>query len=362
MGNATRLSDMSGARAETVPVCGAHAFDVERLETYLEREAPELRGRYVVRQFGGGQSNPTYLLTSAGGRCVLRRKPPGLLLPSAHAVNREFRVMRALQGAGVPVPKAYLYCADESVIGTPFFIMEYVEGRIFWDRTLPALSTAQRAATYDEMNRVLAALHSVDPASVGLHDFGGGGSYVARQIARWTKQYRASQTETIEAMERLIEWLPQHTPPDEPPAIIHGDYRLGNVIFDPRHPRILAVIDWELSTIGSPLADLAYHCMIWRVPRELPSWLGGGPASAPGIPTEEDHVRAYCRRTGRRSIPNLDFYMAFNMFRLAGILQGIAARVQAGNASNAHAMETGQLARPVAEAGWAQALRCTPPR
>lgn len=330
-----------------------------RLEAYLEHHAPELRGRYDVRQFAGGQSNPTYLLASDTARYVLRRKPPGPLLPSAHAVDREFRVMGALRQAGVPVPRTYLYCEDDSVIGTPFFIMEYVEGRILWSRTLPGLSSEERAATYDELNRVLAALHAVDPAAVGLQDFGAAGNYVARQIARWTKQYRASQTEPIDAMERLIEWLAPHVPPDEAPAVIHGDYRLDNVIFDPGSPRILAVIDWELSTLGSPLADLAYHCMIWRMPRELPSWLGGGPVAAPGIPAEEEYVRAYCRRTGRDSIPNLDFYMAFNMFRFAAILQGIAARALAGNASNARAAETGRLARPVAEAAWAQALRCT---
>lgn len=343
---------MNDPQPDTIPVRDVHAFDLGRLEAYLEREAPELRGTYAVRQFAGGQSNPTYLLTSGTARLVLRRKPPGPLLPSAHAVDREFRVMRALQHSGIPVPRTYLYCADESVIGTQFFIMEYVEGRIHWDRTLPALSSSARAATYDELNRVLAALHSVDPVAAGLHDFGGAGGYVARQIARWTRQYRASETEHIEAMERLVEWLPQHVPPDEPPAVTHGDYRLDNVIFDARAPRVLAVIDWELSTIGSPLADLAYHCMIWRMPRELPSWLGGGPMSASGVPTEQEYVRAYCHRTGRDAIPDLDFYVAFNMFRFAAILQGIAARARAGNASSARAAETGRLARPVADAAW----------
>jgi aminoglycoside phosphotransferase (APT) family kinase protein len=282
---------------------------------------------------------------------VLRRKPPGKLLPSAHAVDREFRVISALAGA-FPVPRALLLCEDETVIGTPFYLMEYVEGRIFWDPTLPGHTPRERAAIFDEMNRVLALLHSVDYAARGLGDYGKPGNYFSRQIDRWTRQYRASETETIEAMDRLIEWLPQNIPPGDETCLVHGDYRLDNLIFHPDAPEIVAVLDWELSTLGHPLADFAYHLMSWRLPPGVFPGLAGRDLNSLGIPTESEYVEEYCHRTGRTRIDNLDFYLAYNLFRLAGILQGIMGRVRDGTASSARAEEMGKLARPLAELGW----------
>jgi aminoglycoside phosphotransferase (APT) family kinase protein len=337
-----------------------HRFDVARLQAYLRDKIPEAARELNVHQFEGGQSNPTYLLETSGKRYVLRRKPPGTLLPSAHAVDREFRVISALQDTRVPVPKAICYCADEAVVGTPFYIMEYVEGRQFWSPDLPELDPRERAGIYDAMNRVIADLHCLNPDEIGLADFGKRGNYVARQITRWTSQYRASQTENIEAMERLIEWLPLNVPADEPVSLTHGDFRLDNMIFHPHEPRILAVLDWELATIGNPLADFAYHCTVWRLPHTPHNRLEGLDLAALGIPTEAEYVQRYCERTSRSGIAGFDFYIAFNLFRLAAILQGVAARALAGNASSAHALETGRMARPIAEYGWAQALRVTP--
>jgi aminoglycoside phosphotransferase (APT) family kinase protein len=315
------------------------------------------RGPLTVQQFVHGQSNPTYLIENDSNRYVLRRKPPGALLPSAHAVDREFRVMRALLPTDVPVPRTLCYCDDDAVIGTAFYVMEHVEGRIFQDSFLESMEPPERGAIYDELNRVIAALHRVDPANIGLGDFGKPGGYVARQVARWSKQYRASETHRIEAMERLIEWLPQHVPPEQPSRITHGDYRLDNVIFHPHEPRILAVIDWELATLGDPMADFVYHCMPWRLPAGLDGSLMGCDLAASGIPTETEYVRRYCERTDRALFDHFDFYMAFGMFRLAAILQGVAARALQGNASSARAEEAGKRARPVAEAAWAQAQR-----
>jgi aminoglycoside phosphotransferase (APT) family kinase protein len=332
-------------------------FDVGGLERHLGAVIPGFRGPLTVRQFVHGQSNPTYLLESGPERYVLRRKPPGVLLPSAHAVDREFRVMRALRNTGVPVPQTLCYCDADAVIGTPFYVMEYVEGRIFQDVGLADMTQAERAAIYDELNRVIATLHDVDPVGIGLGDFGKPGGYIARQIARWSKQYRASETHRIEAMERLIEWLPQQLPPDEPARITHGDYRLDNVIFHPREPRIVAVIDWELATLGDPLADFAYHCMPYRLPAELGGSLVGLDIPALGIPTETEYVRRYCERTGRVSLEHMDFYIAFGLFRMAAILQGVAARALQGNASSTRAAEAGKRARPMAETAWAQAQR-----
>jgi aminoglycoside phosphotransferase (APT) family kinase protein len=333
-----------------------HPLDLVSLGRYLSGAAPQVGPITDAQQFEGGQSNPTYLLTARSGQFVLRRKPPGALLPSAHAVDREFRVISALRDTDVPVPKTLCYCSDDAVIGTPFYVMEYVDGVIFTDHQLPTLTNTQRTKVYDELARVIAALHSIEPAAVGLEDFGRPGNYVERQIARWTRQYRASETETIEAMERLIDWLPRHAPPDESARIIHGDYRLGNMIFHRTELRILAVLDWELATLGSPLSDFAYPCMMWRLPQQIP-YAVSGDLSASGIPTEAQFVERYCRRAGRASIPDLDFYIAFNMFRFSAILQGVAARALQGNASSATALETGRMARPVAEAGWAQALK-----
>ncbi|MEI7970225.1 MAG: phosphotransferase [Betaproteobacteria bacterium] len=338
----------------TMPVQEKHRFDEAALARYLASHVPGFSGDLSVAQFKGGQSNPTFLLTAGGRQYVLRRKPPGKLLPSAHAVDREYRVLAALHGTDVPVARPHVLCTDESVIGTMFYVMDFVQGRVMWDPSLPGMTREGRAAIFDEMNRVIAALHRVDYAAAGLSDYGKPGSYLARQIGRWTKQYRASETERIEAMENLIAWLPDHIPPGDETTLVHGDYRLDNTIFHPTEPRILAVLDWELSTLGHPIADFAYHCMTWRLtPSEFRGMLGLDFATL-GIPSEDEYVEAYCRRTGRSHIPHWDFYIAYNMFRLAGILQGIMGRVVEGTASSAHAVESGRRARPMAEAGWRQ--------
>jgi aminoglycoside phosphotransferase (APT) family kinase protein len=345
--------------AGTIPVRPAHAFDAAPLADFLARWIPGAARGIDVRQFAGGQSNPTYLLTTTDGRFALRRKPPGALLPSAHAVDREYRVIRALHGGDVPVPRPIGYCDDADVIGTPFYVMEFVDGRIFWHPELAELSPADRRAAYDEMNRVIAAIHSVEPAAVGLADFGRPDGFVARQIDRWTRQYRASELDRIDAMESLIDWLPRNVPRDEPGRLTHGDFRLDNLIFDAREMRILAVIDWELATLGNALSDFAYNCMPFRMPRSMRKGLAGLDLAALGIPDETEYAALYCRRTGRADTPSFDFYIAFNLFRLAAILQGVAARALAGNASSENAAETGALTRPIAELGWTQAQRFT---
>jgi aminoglycoside phosphotransferase (APT) family kinase protein len=311
----------------TMPVQERHRFDVAALERYLRQHVEGFSGSLEVEQFKGGQSNPTFMLNAGGKRYVLRRKPPGKLLPSAHAVDREYRVITALYGTGVPVAKTYCLCLDESVIGTMFYVMDCVAGRVLWDPALPGSDNATRTALFDEMNRVIANLHSVD--------------------------YQA-ETERIEAMENLIEWLPKNIPAGDETTIVHGDYRLDNVMFHPSEPKMLAVLDWELSTLGHPLADFSYHCMTWRLTQGQFRGMNGLDFKALGIPTEEAYVEAYCRRTGRTRIDNWDFYMAYNMFRLAGILQGIMGRVKDGTAASAHALEQGKRARPMAEAGWKQ--------
>jgi aminoglycoside phosphotransferase (APT) family kinase protein len=341
----------------TMPVVERLRFDVAALERWMVAEVPGFRGPLEVEQFRGGQSNPTYRLGSASGRYVLRRKPPGKLLPSAHAVDREYRIMTALGSVGFPVPRTYGLCLDEAVIGTAFFVMAYVEGRVFWDPTLPELGRDERGRVYDAMNAVIARLHTIDYPAIGLSDYGKSGNYVARQIDRWTKQYRASETERIEAMDRLIEWLPQNVPPDDTTSIVHGDYRLDNMIFHPTEPRVLAVLDWELSTLGSPVGDFAYHAMGWRVPPGAFRGLGGADLAALGIPDEAAYRAAYCRRTGRAEIPNWDFYLAYNMFRLAAILQGIMGRVRDGTAASLKAQEAGERAKVLARLGWEQVER-----
>jgi len=343
----------------TRPVAPQHAIDTARLADWLSTTVAPLDGPLEVAQFKGGQSNPTYLLTAGSQSYVLRRKPPGKLLPSAHAVDREYRVIEALAGTGVPVARAHALCEDESVIGTAFYVMEYVDGRVFWDPKLPEQSPAERSAIHDEINRVIAALHCVDYAAVRLGDFGRTGEYIARQVARWSKQYLASETEKIEAMDNLIAWLPANIPAGDETRIVHGDYRIDNVIFHPREPRILAVLDWELSTLGHPLADFAYHCMVWRIPPGVFRGLGGVDFAALGIPTEREYVATYCRRTGREGIAARDweYYIAYNMFRLAAIAQGVMARALQGNASSAEAVQTGRAARPLAELAWGQVER-----
>jgi aminoglycoside phosphotransferase (APT) family kinase protein len=338
----------------TMPVQERHRFDVENLERYLSAHIEGFTGPLEVEQFKGGQSNPTFLLRAGARRYVLRRKPPGKLLPSAHAVDREYRVITALRASDVPVARSWCLCEDDTVIGTAFYVMDFVDGRVLWDQTLPGMTAEQRRAIFAELNRVIAALHKVDYMKAGLDDFGKPGNYIERQINRWIKQYRASETEHIEAMENLIEWLPRNIPPGDETTIVHGDYRMDNVIFHPTEPRILAVLDWELSTLGHPLADFAYHCMTWRLTGGEFRGIGGVDLRSLGIPTEEEYVEMYCKRTGRSGIPNWDFYMAYNMFRLAGILQGIMGRVKDGTAASAYAAEQGKRARPMAEAGWRQ--------
>lgn len=349
--------DITTAFSGTKDVTEAHRFDVERLADYLAAHVVGFAGPLDVRQFKGGQSNPTYLLSTPGKRYVLRRKPPGKLLPSAHAVEREYAVMSALGPTGFPVPKTHLLCPDESVIGTAFFVMDHVEGRIFWNGRLPELGTQERAALYDSMNATLARLHTTDHRAIGLAEYGKEGAYVARQIARWTKQYRLSETRRIEEMEKLIDWLPQHLPHDETTRLVHGDYRLDNLIMARDTPKIVAVIDWELSTLGDPLADFAHHLMQWRL---LPGNRGGFLGydfSGTGIPDEREYVGRYCERTQRKEIPNLDYYLAYNMFRLAAIIQGIAGRVRDGTAASAEAAEEAKLAEPLAQSAWECARR-----
>jgi len=350
---------MTQMPADTRPVAANNAIDVERLAAWLALNVAPLDGPLEIAQFKGGQSNPTYLLAAGRQRYVLRRKPPGKLLPSAHAVDREFRVIRALADTDVPVAQALALCEDDAVIGTAFYVMEYVSGRVFWDPQLPDLAPAERTLVHDEINRVIAALHRVDYVAVGLGDYGRPGEYIARQVARWSKQYLASETEKIDSMDRLIAWLPENIPAGDETRIVHGDYRIDNVIFHPAEPRILAVLDWELSTLGNPLADFAYHCMVWRIPPGTFRGLGGLDLAALGIPSERDYVAAYCRRTGRDDIEPRDweYYMAYNMFRIAAIAQGVMARALQGNASSAQALETGRAARPLAELAWRQVER-----
>src|SRR5689334_1711469 len=330
--------------AGTRPVAEALRFDVAALERYLGANVPGFTGPLDVVQFKGGQSNPTYKLTAGGKSYVLRRKPPGKLLPSAHAIDREYRVIRALAGSAVPVARTHCLCLDETVIGTPFYLMDFVDGRIFWDPLLPAMAPQERRAIYAEMNRVIAALHRVDFAAIGLADYGRPGNYFARQIGRWTRQYQASETEKIEAMDKLIEWLPANIPPEEETTIVHGDYRIDNMIFHPTEPRVLAVLDWELSTLGHPLADLSYHLMSWNVPPGIFRGLAGHDLAALGIPREEEYVARYCKRVGRGPIDpdHWDFYIAYNMFRGAAIVQGVMKRAMEGTAASQHAIQVGK--------------------
>jgi len=330
-------------------------MDAEKLNNYLEQHLDGFQGPMTLEKFAGGQSNPTFLITAASGKYVLRRKPPGLLLKSAHAVDREYQVTRALADTDVPVAIPRHLCLDEDVIGSWFYVMDYMDGRIFWDPALPEVSKAERTNIYHEMNRVLAAIHSVDLAKHGLLDYGKPGNYFDRQVGRWTKQYKASETEHIAPMEQLIDWVSQNIPPDDGPennkvSLIHGDYRLDNFIFHPTKPEIIAVVDWELSTLGHPMADLAYQAMQWRLPHNAGvRGLDGVDRKALGIPTEEEYRREYAARTGEEDNGHWPFYLAFSFFRLAAILQGVMKRSLDGNASNAQAAETGKFVRPLAE-------------
>ncbi len=352
-----RQETFSGTREVT----GAARFDEARLDSYLAAEVPGFSGPFSVRQFKGGQSNPTYKIDAGSGAYVLRRKPPGKLLPSAHAVDREFRVISALNQTGFPVPKAHVLCEDDDVIGTAFYVMDFVDGRVIWDAEVPGVDKGERRAIFQELNRTIAQLHMTDYAAIGLADFGKPANYVARQVARWSKQYKASETEELPDMERLIAWLPENLPGEGPATLIHGDFRLDNTILAPDAPKILAVLDWELSTLGDPLADFTYHLMQWIMPE---SDSGAGPGSlvdldldALGIPGIDEYVALYCETTGRDGIPDIDTYFAYNLFRIAAILQGIVGRVRDGTAASAVAEKVGERVRPLARLGWKFAER-----
>jgi aminoglycoside phosphotransferase (APT) family kinase protein len=345
------------APAEVGPVRERHRFDEQSLARWMARNIEGFSGDLEVRQFAGGQSNPTFFLTAGDHRCVLRKKPPGELLPSAHAVDREFRVIRALADTDVPVPRARALCEDPAVIGQMFFIMDWVPGRVLRDPLLPGMSPPERAAIYDAMNETLAALHRVDPDAVGLTTFGRPGNYIERQVARWIKQYEASKTEEIPSFDRLVEWLPTNIPPGEERAIAHGDFRLENLIIHPSEARVVAVLDWELSTIGHPLADLGYNLMGHYMPVGATQRIGGIDLAAAGIPNVEQYVSAYARRTGRERIEHLEFFVVFSMFRMAAIAQGIVMRARIGSASSENALAVGRMARAIADAAWELATK-----
>jgi len=338
----------------TMAVQEKHRFDEKSLERFLASNVQGFTAPVAVEQFRGGQSNPTYRLTDgAGRRYVLRRKPPGKLLPSAHAVDREFRVISALNKTNVPTPKAYALCEDDSVVGTAFYVMEFCDGRVLWDPLLPDVAKDGRLAIYKAKFDVLARLHAVDYAALGLGDFGRPGSYVARQISRWGKQYKAAETESIEAMDKLLDWLPANLPANDETVLVHGDYRLDNMVYHPSDPRVLGVIDWEISTLGDPLAELSYLCMLWRTPKDW-GGLQGHDLSSLGLPTEGEMVEYYCA-LAKRPVPDAalwEFYMAYNLFRVSCIRQGVYARALDGTASNMRAAESGKLVRPAAELGW----------
>ncbi len=362
MAETTPAGDSGQTFSGTMPVAERYRLDPSALEAYLVPRIPGFAGPLTVEQFKGGQSNPTFKLTTPSASFVMRSKPGPVarLLPSAHAIEREYRVLSALARTDVPVPRTYCLCEDESVIGRAFYLMECVDGRVLWEQSLPGMTGTERGEIYDEMNRVISALHRVDPVAVGLGDYGKPGNYFARQIGRWSKQYQASATEVIDAMDRLIEWLPAHVPASEETSIVHGDYRLDNLIFHPTEPRILAILDWELSTLGHPLADFSYHCMGYHIPPSAFRGIGGLDHAALGIPTESEYIERYCRRTGRdvqAVIAHWQFYIAYNLFRLAAILQGIMKRAVDGTASSQQALDTGRRARVLAEMGWEIARR-----
>ena len=346
----------------TRPVTGTHAFDVSTLESWLMANMTGFEGPLSVEMFKGGQSNPTYKLITPKCAYVMRAKPGPVakLLPSAHAIEREFAVMKGLSGTAVPVAQMHVLCEDEAIIGRAFYVMEFVAGRVLWDQSLPGMTNAQRGEIYDEMNRVIAALHSVKFAEQGLANYGKPGSYIERQIGRWSKQYAASQTQVIPEMDRLIAWLPANIPSSAKDeslvSIVHGDYRLDNLMFHPTEPKVLAVLDWELSTLGHPLADFSYHCMAWHIKPGSFRGIGGLDHQALGIPDVAEYIKRYCERTGFTTPEKLaldwNFYMAYNLFRIAAILQGIAKRVVDGTASSEQAKSSGAGAKPMAELAW----------
>ncbi|MEO7411174.1 MAG: phosphotransferase family protein [Sphingomicrobium sp.] len=349
--------DRTEANSGTRAVDPRLAFDSDALADWMAANVADFAGPLTVSQFKGGQSNPTYRLDTPACSYVLRRKPPGPLLPGAHAVEREARVMAALGQAEFPVPHIYGLCEDEAIIGTAFFVMDMVVGRIVWDPTFPGLSPTDRAAHFDAMNATIAQLHMVDPAAVGLADYGRPSNFVERQVARWSKQYEGDvDAGRVPAMDRLVDWLRSNLPPDSGKvAVVHGDFRCDNMIFDVREPRVAAVLDWELSTLGDPAADFVYHLMMYRMPAGMFTGLDGLDFAALGIPSEQDYIAAYCRRTGRETLPHIDYLMVFVMFRLAAITHGIRGRLARGNASSDHAAATAALTEPLAELAWKQA-------
>lgn len=328
------------------------------LTDWMAQQVPGFAGPLVLHRLSGGQSNPTWRVDTPGRRYVLRQKPVGAVLPSAHQVDREFRVMRALADTDVPVPRVIALCDDPAVMGSMFFVMDHIEGRTLFDPRLPDLTPADRAAIFDQMNAAIAAISLVDPLAVGLDDFGRHGGYVERQVSRWSRQYRASETGPIPAMDALIDWLPQHLPqaPEEL-RIAHGDFRLDNLILHPTEPRVLAVVDWELSTLGCPYADFAYNTMVWRISPGVFRGLGGVDLRGTGIPDEDDYIAAWCARTGRARPENFEFYIILSLFRIAAIVQGIAKRAQDGTATDARAAQLGAMAAPLAELAWDMARR-----
>jgi len=359
----TDYQNFIGTRA----VSQQHAFDIDALSAWLEKNLDGFKGPLTIEMFKGGQSNPTYKLVTPSMSYVMRAKPGPVakLLPSAHAIEREYKVMSGLAGTDVPVPQMYCLCTDESVIGRAFYIMEFMAGRVLWDQSLAGMTNAERGAIYDEMNRVISALHTVKFAERGLADYGKPGNYFERQIGRWSKQYVASITQPIPEMDKLMEWLPANMPDsardEKMTSIVHGDYRLDNLMFHATEPRPIAVLDWELSTLGHPLADFSYHCMSWHIPQDMGRGTGGLDHKSLGIPTESEYIRKYCERTGLTTpealAPDWNFYQAYNLFRMAAILQGIAKRVEAGTASSEQAVASGRGARPMAEMAWAFARR-----
>ena len=351
--------DRTEANTGTREVAERLRFDESALARWMGENVEGFRGPLAVRQFKGGQSNPTYRLDSPGGSYVLRRKPPGQLLPGAHAVDREARVMSALGAQGFPVPRVHGLCEDEQVIGTPFFVMDMVEGRIIWDASFPGLSPTERAAHFDAMNATIAALHGFDPEAIGLGDYGRATGFVERQVVRWSKQYETDvEAGRVAAMDRLAGWLRDNLPSDSGDAcVVHGDYRCDNMIFDPTEPRVAAVLDWELSTLGDPAADFVYHLLMYRMPAGMFTGLDGLDFAELGIPSEEQYIESYCRRTSRSSLPHVDYLTVFVMFRIAAICHGIRGRLARGSASSAHAEGTAALTEPRADLAWKQAKK-----
>ena len=351
------MMDRTQANTGTREVAERLRFDEAALTGWLEDKVDGFGGPLTVSQFKGGQSNPTYRLDTPGGAYVLRRKPPGKLLPGAHAVDREYRVIAALHAAGFPVPRVHGLCEDDRVIGTPFYVMDMVDGRIVWEAHFPGLSRQDRAAHFDAMNATIARLHSFDPQAIGLGDYGRPGGFIERQVARWSKQYEGDvEAGRVAAMDNVVAWLRDNLPPDRGEArIVHGDFRCDNMIFAPAEPKVVAVLDWELSTLGDPAADFVYHLMMYRMPTGMFTGLAGLDYAELGIPAEAQYVAAYCERTGRSSLPDLDYLSVFVVFRLAAICHGIRGRLARGSASSAHAEATAAVTEPLAELAWSQA-------